>query len=245
MNRLGVGLLAIGCAAAGCTDTSYGVFILRNQIIGADCTVPSGTGTDYRGFGRLDVTNPIPGSNLENTGYIFAPAVVNGSTPNNSMPNVHTLFLNGADVELRADGSMASNALLGALRGRNLDKRTQHFSGSIAAGATAGVGYPLIDAEQTAAIADVLDDFQQVSVVAHTKIFGTLDGTSVTSDPFDYPITVCKGCLVEDLGPCANLTMATTIHKGGACNPLQDALLDCCTQDGAAVCPAVIPITTP
>jgi hypothetical protein len=240
MKRLGV-VFAILCA--GCTDTTYGVFILRNQVIGADCTVPAGNGTDYRGFGRLDVTNPIPGTSLENIGYVFAPAVVNGAMPNSAMPNVHTLFMGGADVELRSDGSAQSNALIGALAARpeRLNKRKQVFSGAIAAGATAGVGYPIIDAEQASAIADVIDTGQDVQVIAHTTIFGTVDGSSITSDPFDFPVAVCKGCLVEELGPCAGLTTSTTIHKGGQCNLLQDSLLSCCTTATGQTCPAVLP----
>jgi hypothetical protein len=241
MNRVVV--MAILCAAAGCTaDTSYGFFILRNQVITEDCVIPSGTGQDYRGFGRLDVTDPIPGTDLANIGYVFAPAVVNGASVVSGMPNQHTLFLRGADVELRSDGSAMSTGLISALAGRNLASRTQHFSGAIMAGQTVGVGYPLIDGEQTQAIADVIDSGVDVTVIAHTKVFGTIDGGDATSDPFDFPITVCLGCLVENLGPCASITMTQTIHTGGKCNLLQDALLDCCTLgSGAVQCPAQKP----
>src|SRR5262249_49962991 len=153
--------------------------------------------------------------------------------------NLHTLFLQGADVELRSDGSAMSNGLVNALNGRHLDTRTQHFSGSITAGSTVGVGYPLIDSEQTQAISDVIDEGVDVTVIAHTRVFGTLDGGDATSDPFDYPITLCRGCLVEDLGPCSSVTKDTTIHTGGKCNLLQDALLDCCDlASGGVQCPA-------
>src|SRR5215470_7781906 len=122
MNRVVV--MAILCAAAGCTaDSSYGFFILRNQVITEDCVIPSGSGSDYRGFGRLDVTDPIPGTDLANIGYVFSPAVVNGATVVAGSPNQHTLFLQGADVELRSDGSAMSNGLLSALSGRNLANR--------------------------------------------------------------------------------------------------------------------------
>jgi hypothetical protein len=241
MNRVVV--MAIICAVAGCTsDSSYSFFILRDQVIQPECMIPPGTGMDYRGFGRLDVTNPIPGSDLVNVGYVFAPAVVNGAVVSSGMPNVHTLLLGGADVELRSDGSTMSTSLVGALNGRNLANRTQHFSGAIPAGATAGVGYPLIDAEQTSAISDVIDQGQDIQIIAHTSIFGKIDGGDRTSDPFDFPISVCKGCLIEDLGPCSALSKTATIHKGGQCNPLQDSLLSCCTTDaGGAQCPAVVP----
>jgi hypothetical protein len=239
MNRLGVVFVIL---TAGCTDTTESVFILRNQIIAADCTAPGGGGgVTGRTAGTLDVTNPLPGSQLANPGYIFAPAVVNGTSSVAGNPNLHTVFLQGANVELKSNGSQQSAAVIAALTGRGLVKRTQRFSATIQAGGTAGVPYPLIDADQTDALGDVLDGGQVAQVIAHTTVFGTIDGSSITSDPFDYPIEVCKGCRVIELGACADLTMGTMIHTGGNCNILQDGLLDCCTKNGAEVCPAVIP----
>jgi hypothetical protein len=241
MNRLGVVFVVL---TAGCTDASHSVYILRNQVLAADCSAPSGMGGPSRNGGTLDVTNPIPGSQLENPGYIFAPLIVNGTAAN--APNVHTLFLSGANVELKSNGTPQSNAVIGALAGRSLNKRTQRFAAAITAGTSSGVPYPLIDADQTAAMSDALDGGQVAEVLAYTTVYGTLDGSDVTSDPFGpYPIDVCKGCRIEELGPCADLTKDSTIHMGGNCNLLQDALLSCCTSStNTEVCPAVVPKTT-
>jgi hypothetical protein len=232
---------------AGCTDTTTTVFILRNQAIAADCSVPS-TGGMSRSAGTLDVTNPLPGgtpgAQLVNPGYIFSPAIVNGTSPVGGMPNVHTIFLQGANVEIRSDGSAPSNAVVASLVGRGLSKRTPHFSATVAAGQTAGVAFPIVDADQTDALGDVLDGGQLANVFAHITVYGSLDGSSVTSDPFDYPVALCKGCRILDLGDCADLTKDTVIQKGGNCNVLQDGLLSCCTTNGMDVCPAAMPKTT-
>jgi hypothetical protein len=243
MNRLLVGLVALICVA-GCTDTNYSIYIIRNQVIGDDCVIPAGDSMEYVAFGRLDVTDPIPGSQFVNTGYLFSPALQNGATMSRTMASAHTFFMGGADVELRSTGSMDSSTLISALSARNLAARTQLFAGSIPAEGKAGVGFPVIDAEQTAAIGDFLGTGDITEVVAHVTVFGDMDGTKVTSSPFDYPVSVCKGCLVEQLGPCASLSSSTTIHKGSPCGGLQDGLLSCCSTDTGLMCPAVAPMST-
>src|SRR5262249_50759616 len=145
-----------------------------------------------------------------------------------TMPNAHSFIFHGADVTLRSDGSAASTALIAQLNARNLIKRTQYVSGTIPAGGTTGIGWPLIDFEQTVAIGDAITEEDFIQVIAHSAVFGTVDGGNITSDPFDFPVTVCKGCLIEDLGPCATLSSSVTIHKGGVCNKLQDSLFSCC-----------------
>jgi hypothetical protein len=252
MNRLGVSLFALVAVAVGasCTDTNSTIYILRNQVLTNGCDIPAGTGTDFISFGELDVTDPIPGTNLLNPGYILAAAVQNGTTADITLPNAHIFFAEGADVELRGNGSDASSSTLTALAVRGLDKRTQYFSGSIAPGGTGGFGIFIIDADQTAALGDVLGS-QPVQLIARTKVFGTIDGSDVTADPFDYPVTVCKGCLVNVIGPCSALTAGstTTFSEGGMCNKIQDASLDCCTLDASDTsgdgleCPPIPPTT--
>jgi hypothetical protein len=240
MNRgvLLTALLAAG-VLAGCTDTQYNVYILRNQVLTDGCTV-SPSVTDFVSFGQLDVTDPIPGSNLVNTGYLLAAAVQNGTTGNVNDPNLHIFFAMGADVELRSNGSTGSDSVIAALGVRDLVNRTQYFAGSIPAGGVAGMGIPIIDSEQTEAIGEIIGT-QVVQIIARSKVFGTIDGNSVTGDPFDFPVTVCKGCLFQDLGACSVVSMSDMMFStGGTCNKLQDSLLDCCELDGGALqCPPV------
>jgi hypothetical protein len=238
MNR-GVGLTALLAAGmlAGCTDTNYTVYILRNQVLADGCKVAT-SGTDFVSFGELDVTDPVPGSNLVNTGYLLAAAVQNGTAPDSNDTNLHIFFAMGADVELRSNGSSGSDAVIAALGVRSLLSRTLYFGGSIPPGGTAGMGFPIIDEEQTLALGDILGT-QVVQVIARSKIFGIIDGNDVTGSPFDFPVTVCKGCLVADLGSCSVVSMSSQMfNAGGTCNKLQDALLDCCELDGGGLqCP--------
>jgi len=65
----------------------------------------------------------------------------------------------------------------------------------------------------------------------------TNTGTSMTSDPFNYPLDVCDGCLAASVGPCP--LPAAPVNTGNACNPAQDEAVDCCTDNGVLVCPAI------
>jgi hypothetical protein len=59
----------------------------------------------------------------------------------------------------------------------------------------------------------------------------------MTSDPFNYPLQVCNGWLVGNLGPCP---FKNVVNTGNACNPAQDDIVDCCTDNGALICPATV-----
>src|SRR5262249_16977903 len=142
--------------------------------------------------------------------------------------NLHIFFAMGADVDLRSNGSSGSDSVIAALGARNLVSRTQFFSGSIPPGGLAGLGIPIIDADQTLALGDILGT-QVVQIIARSKVFGTIDGNSITGNPFDFPVTVCKGCLWTSLGACSSLQGSTMMfHSGGQCNKLQDELLAWC-----------------
>jgi hypothetical protein len=66
----------------------------------------------------------------------------------------------------------------------------------------------------------------------------TNNGASMTSDPFNYPLQVCSGCLIGNEGPCPFKSQPTNL--GNPCNPAQDQVVDCCTLNGALICPAVV-----
>jgi hypothetical protein len=237
MNRFGVLLVAATVALGGCDATNQSIYILRNQVLTEGCTVPDGSGTTYRAVGQLDVTSPEPGTNFTNPGYFLAAAVQNATVATKAEPTAHIFYMQGADVDIRSNGSDASDALIAALTARNLTQRTQRFSGSIEPGATAGVGFFIIDADQTLAMNDVLS-FEPVQVLARARVFGSLDSDDFEVPAFEYPVTVCKGCAVNFIGTCPDPATVMNPNTGGICNVLQDGLLDCCTDGGGAtVCP--------
>ena len=88
--------------------------------------------------------------------------------------------------------------------------------------------------EQPAGFRTVLD--------AQVMMYGTRGGGRVESNVFRYPVEVCLGCRVTNVGPCSELTSDYVPLAGSPCNPLQDGFLECCTTDtGAELCPAQAP----
>ena len=232
--------LAFALFTAACTAQDNITFaIIKNQVPEEGCIIPTSDDGLYISTGRLDVSE-LPGG-IANPGYVFTPLVRNGASSVAGNPNENVIFLGGADVELLAGTTQASLQLLEQLASAGMDKRTQLVSGSVSPGGTAAMGFFAIDADQTAAIAGFLAPGEQVQVVARISIFGRIDGSEIVSSNFDYPITVCNGCLLQDLGSCATFPPTQPIGEGGACSPLQDSVLSCCTSStgGGVICPAV------
>jgi len=73
-------------------------------------------------------------------------------------------------------------------------------------------------------------------VLAEVTIRGDLGSDEVTSNVFQYPISVCTDCVINVVGACP---MVGTPRTGDACNIYQDGVVDCCSEaDGSLSCPA-------
>lgn len=87
------------------------------------------------------------------------------------------------------------------------------------------------------------------------RALGKHGGSQIKSDPFEYVVEVCKGCLqlgspdpafnYPNTPACSSIQMGAKPAAGNACNPAQDEGILCCslpTSDPAnpkLVCPAV------
>jgi hypothetical protein len=67
------------------------------------------------------------------------------------------------------------------------------------------------------------------------RAFGSTTTKDIESDPFDFPIYVCDGCLVANLQPCPYTVPPT--NRGNACNVAQDSPVDCCIAGNDLLCP--------
>jgi hypothetical protein len=235
MRYLMLPLLASGLLS-GCTvDQNNALIILQNQIPDEECVVPATQGATFRPSGTLDVAVRPDGTS--NSGYLFTPLVRSGLTAGQSV-NQHIVFLGGADVELRSTGSESSDALVAALETAGLSKRTFLTSGSIPPGGSAGLAFVAIDGEQTAAMAAHLGAGAATTIYARVTVFGTVDEGDIVSSPFDYPITICDGCLVRNVGSCSTIPPDSELGQGGTCGLLQDGVLTCCNTGSGTRCPA-------
>ena len=66
------------------------------------------------------------------------------------------------------------------------------------------------------------------------RVFGSTNTQDIESDPFDFPVYVCGGCLIANVQPCPYTSPPATRQQ---CNIAQDNSVDCCSLNGELVCP--------
>jgi hypothetical protein len=143
------------------------------------------------------------------------------------------------------DSTLFSASELADLRTRGVTHFKQLFTGPLAPnGGLTDIGFSLIPQAVVAELAAKVNAAAapRLSVVATFTIEGDMSGATVTSQPFTYPITLGKGMTARGLTTSCPLAKGTTVRPGYACNPVQDGIVDCCTDTatGEAVCPAPV-----
>ena len=104
-----------------------------------------------------------------------------------------------------------------------------HFRTPWSGGVSSGGGqinaivdaFPVALAEQLFNQGGVGNDLS-ATLNLRVQALGTTNvGTEMQSDPFDFPLEVCVGCLVANVQACPFASAPT--NPGNACNPAQDA----------------------
>jgi hypothetical protein len=103
----------------------------------------------------------------------------------------------------------------------------------------------IVAAKGAAVLATNAPSFR-TEVIADVVVFGDMSGKEITSQEFQFPVTICNDCVTNEVGPCP-LPVGTVPRAGNACNPFQDGTADCCRMgapSNALECPATV-ATTP
>jgi hypothetical protein len=239
-------LAAASALVAGCSGTPPGAFIIvQNQVPNSDCSIPAGLGQVYRGEGVLDVRL----ISQQKTGYELFPVMQNNfpAPTGGQTVDANRIALSGfnVDVEVPSDATGDIADLINGYRGDGAapgDHQKVQFgtltSGSVASGG--GFTSSAVEVFPVALAIDVLNKHvlsptDTFTVLASVRGLGKTLSSSVTSDSFTYPITLCDGCLMDDLGPCPVAASA-----GNQCYLGQDSSTGCCTQNGQLFCPAMV-----
>jgi hypothetical protein len=226
-------LATLGLLGSGCVDDSADVslLILKNSVPDPGCVITGSAAANFIPSGVIDTNADF--------GYVFTPVVQNfASTEISGTDPQRRVFVEGANVDIRFETpDVFDDAELDELRDGALTRFRVPFSGSIAPNeGTAGFAFEALPLDLLEAIRDKTTD--RVLTILDIQIVGTQGGSTVKSQVFHYPVTVCTGCLVVDRGACSGLPDGFVAAQGGACNPAQDAVVDCCTDGAIRVCPA-------
>jgi hypothetical protein len=230
-NMLFVALGSATVLAAGCVDAGESLVILQNQVAQDGCLISGDAGGVFRGEGFIDTDSQV--------GYFFTP-VVQSRVEAGGDALRRLVSLEGAEISLGFQDNLFDAGELADLRALGLVNFTRRFSGSIRPGGTVGLGFDILDARLLPRLAQKVSGDSRELILARVVVFGKLSGSSIESDPFTYPITVCTGCLKQNLGDCTALPAGFEPARGSPCGDLQDSLVQCCTSDGVEICPAVV-----
>lgn len=145
-----------------------------------------------------------------------------------------TIQLRGADINLTLKAVTITTADQATTTQLNttLPMFSSLFAGNIPPGGTVNVGVDTIPVGTLKSIASMsgIDPNSttqrfDAEVVAELTIKGDVNGDSISSSKFIFPINVCSNCIFANAGTCP---MKTAPRTGNACNVYQDGVVDCC-----------------
>jgi hypothetical protein len=238
-------LVVLPLALAACGRVPGQFEILNEQVpmvSGGGCSVPVNP-TVYQGQGTLDLS--IVRGDFESAYFMF-PLLENNlpKSSANSTMDPNEIQLSGFQVDIAplagsqpptSVESLFANA--GALAHYQIP-----WSGGISSGggqlSAFAAAFPVALAQQLLATGAVGSAPSLVVELTLQALGTTNSGTHMTSDPFHFPVFVCAGCLVANQAPCP--FSAAPANEGNGCNPAQDVPVDCCTENGALVCPPTV-----
>jgi hypothetical protein len=215
-----------------CTQQGASLVIIQAQLPDQGCAISGMRKTTYLPIGRIDIHSQ--------TGYLFSGIAENLAEPLMNTTS-RSVVLTGAAVNLNLDAFMTI-ADQSALRDAGELSFTRPFSGLVDAQATTGIGFEIVSIAVIQAVAQTLgpNTGETALIQTHITLNGTISGGGVKSPDFDFPVEVCNGCMINNLGPCPppSGTMPSQGYPCGS-NDLQDVPIDCCTNPtGPPTCPA-------
>jgi hypothetical protein len=223
-----------------CADTGdEGMYVINNTAPPDDSCVL--TGSRDQPFNSHGVV--YFGSS---EGYVMTPLIQSRVVASTDTDDTsRTIQLRGADVKLTlvALSVVTSAGITTTQPNTELPSFSALFSGAVPPAGTANVDFTLIPASTLLSIAGMsginldnpTDNFN-AEVLAEVSVRGVINDNTVQAAPYLYPVTVCKNCVVNNLGSCP--LMDVTPRPGNPCNPAQDGVVDCCTSTEGLVCPA-------
>ena len=218
MHRLALTLLVTSACVANGGDEGF--HIVHNLAPPDDCSYEPG-GRFISG-GLIDPQSTEP--------YMFTPElesrimIVEGQTAAQK-----TITLRGARVEV-----------VNAQSGTTVDKFTSLFSASLTPGGKVAVAFPVL---QPASLGTVgATGTTRVQLLAKVTAYGALGGAGdeVDSVEFQYPITVCEGCVADVIGPCPLPAGTVVPPPKNPCSTFQDNFVQCCNNGVDLICPATV-----
>ncbi len=224
-------LLAIpsGCAP---DDDDSSLIMLHNLAPDEGCTTSPNLSETALGSGVIDVN--------ATQGYFFTPLVQNtASTLEGAILVSQRLALvEGVNVKVTFPQGALSDGTISSLNDSNLLEFSQRFSVTVQPDdGLLALSFFALPVQLLAALRGQTGVGLDANV--EVQLFGTMGGSDIESQEFNYPVFICEGCLANYVGTCE--TAPANPRTGGNCQVLQDGIVDCCgpSPAGPLTCPSV------
>jgi hypothetical protein len=236
-------------AFAACGRVPGQFEIVQNQQPQGGCAIDTSP-TVYRGDGTLDLQLVQGGAR---SAYLVFPLVRNNLPGSTGGADANQIQMHSFAVDIGASkyGALPPNVAmlfdsLERTAHNSADYALLHYSVPWSATISSGGGlaatlvgaFPIDLAARVAATGDIGVSRTSMIVNAHVRAFGSTDTQDMESDPLDFPIYVCAGCLVANLLTCPFHTAPA--NTGNPCNVAQDNPVDCCSLNGDLICPPIV-----
>jgi hypothetical protein len=254
-------LAAMTVASTACTDANESLVILQAQQPDEQCRINDGVqGSLLLERGTLDVAMDRP------RGYTLFPIVVNNLQPIAGEGEIepNRVFVNGARVKLVPPPGL--NIPFSDTCAAEFDTTA---SAQMGPGDTRAIEIEVLRSCHAALILDLFksgrlnhDVADKINFRVIVRVKGRHGGTGILSDPFEFPVRICYGCLQmgfagpfaafnfpERVPACDKLT--TNPYQGNQCPDLiaQDVgPVLCCARNNDPTnlqCPAAPAVPTP
>jgi hypothetical protein len=224
-----------------CETNTASLMILQNQIPGESCVVDSSESAEYRTQGTLDVSwhTDYGGDPM---GYVMFPLVKNNMLKTEDLENgvIEQNCLILQDVKVDLD--------LGALGGYFESGYTSYrvgTSGTICPGEMRAISVVVIPPQVVEALGPLVGQQQVIYAEATIRVVSKRGSKTIESAPMNFPIFICRGCLIFNYGTCDSPHVPDSPEPGNPCNLAQDDRVDCCQEGTLLICPAESQTTTP
>lgn len=246
MQRALATLVTISAAVTGACvadNGDEGIFITKNVVPGDGCTFTASESEAFYAHGTLSTASP--------SSYRLNPQMISRISAAEGQEDQRTVILQGARVDIEfADPDLAAKLDIAGLQAAGVTKFQALFTAPLSPGGVADGSFDLItrrlidEVIRVEPSAGMVGSAFRTELIAKTVVYGDMSGSEVTSQPFQYPVTLCANCVVRVMGACP-LPMGTMAEQGNPCNPYQDGIVDCCTSGTDVICPATISTTPP
>jgi hypothetical protein len=231
---------AASVAVAGCGRVPGQLVFLHNQAPDEGCSISADEGHPYIGTSVVDVS--LVRASAESGLWVF-PLLKNNLPGSGDGLDPNQIFISSFAVDISMmTGPPSLQTLFATLESDATTRALLHYktpwSGTIKSGggtlATSVASMPTDLAARLAAETDVAET-PDLWLNVKIRAFGSSTTQTFESDPFDYPVSVCSGCLVGNIRPCPYTSPPA--NTGNPCNVAQDGIVDCCLAGNDLICP--------